>query len=128
MAGRGRVQIHRCVRAAGQPRHRVPLPLLLLHTAATFFDLREVTTTCSSTRGRPSPCSCVALQPTSPRSCGLLLTDQHASTCYFLLFVKFNRTVCSMATVASSCASSALEEQWAISRTDIPSNHLTKYQ
>ncbi|TVU11171.1 hypothetical protein EJB05_44740, partial [Eragrostis curvula] len=43
MAGRGRVQIHRSVRAAGQPRHRVPLPLLLLHTAAaTFFKLCEI--------------------------------------------------------------------------------------
>ncbi|TVU01543.1 hypothetical protein EJB05_52998, partial [Eragrostis curvula] len=73
MAGRGRVQIHRCVRAAGQPRHRVPLPLLLLphggdllrparghddlllHTGTTFSVLMCCTATYFSTQLRPPP-------------------------------------------------------------------------
>ncbi|TVU24121.1 hypothetical protein EJB05_26519, partial [Eragrostis curvula] len=106
MAGRGCVQICRCVRAAGQPRHRMPLPLLLLHTAATFFELREIPAVAAFSvllrlHDDLLLHTAATFSVLMQQHGNLLL---HAAAACGLLFVKFNRIACSMATVASSCA------------------------
>ncbi|TVU22309.1 hypothetical protein EJB05_31994, partial [Eragrostis curvula] len=132
MAGRGRVQIGRSVRAAGQPRHRVPLPLLLLHTAAaTFFKLCEIPAVAAfSVRLRRHDDLLLHTGTTFS-----VLLQRHGNLLLHAVAASSLRINAHQPATSSFLSNStallvpcALEEQWAISRTDIPSNHLTKYQ